>query len=63
MLKTIQSFFEKYAPQESENDSERRVQIATAALLVEVTRMDNEFSEEERAVVLDSVRGKFGLSE
>ncbi|MGH8717771.1 MAG: TerB family tellurite resistance protein [Burkholderiales bacterium] len=63
MLKTIQSFFEKYAPQESENDSERRVQIATAALLVEVTRMDNEFSEEECAVVLDSVRGKFGLSE
>lgn len=64
MLKNLQAFFERYAPaRESESDQERRVQIAAAALLVEVTRVDDDVSAEERKLVTAAVKAKFGLSE
>lgn len=61
MLKSLQAFFEKHAP--AQPDSEERVGIAAAALFMEVTRMDGDVAEDERAIVLDAIRAKFDLSE
>jgi uncharacterized tellurite resistance protein B-like protein len=64
MLKSLQAFLDKYAPpQAPESDLERRMQVATAALLLEVTRMDDDVAEEERALVIQAVKAKFNLSE
>lgn len=62
MLKTLQAFLEKYAPAQT-SDSGERVRIAAAALLMEVTRMDEDVAQNERAIVLDAIKAKFDLSE
>ncbi len=65
MLTAIRSFFDQYIadqPDEPETTAERRAQVAAAALLVEVARSDQSFSETERRAVLDSVQRKFSLS-
>jgi uncharacterized tellurite resistance protein B-like protein len=63
MLKAIRDFFEGHlsATQVAQDES-RAIQIATAALLVEMLRMDSEFEPAEREAVLGAVRSKFGLS-
>ena len=64
MLDTIREFFERHiggdAPQE---DDRHALQLATAALLVEVARIDGEIQPAERDAVLRAVRGKFALSD
>lgn len=62
MLKALRALFDKDASPATFED-EYRVRIATAALLLEVTRVDEGTSEEERAAVLSAIRTKFGLSE
>ena len=65
MLTAIRNFFDQYIADHAdkpETTPERRAQIAAAALLVEVARSDQSFSETERRAVLDSVQRKFGLS-
>lgn len=64
MLTALRTFFEKHMaahPDEPEASAERRAQIAAAALLVEVARSDQNFSDAERQTVLGSVQRKFGL--
>lgn len=63
MLKSIQNFFERNL-RTDETPAERRhtIELATAALLVEVNRVDRDVSETARAAVLDAVHQKFGLS-
>ena len=53
MFQAIQEFFEKRIRTTSgEPDSiERALQLATAALLVEVSRADHEIKDEERRVI------------
>ncbi len=65
MLHTIQEFFEKRIRSTSgEPDSiERALQLATAALLVEISRADHEIKDEERRVIGEAVRRTFNLSE
>ncbi len=65
MLTTIREFFERHlAPgQQSEGEKEHALKLATAALLMEMTRMDHEVLDAERQRVELAVRGKFGLSE
>jgi uncharacterized tellurite resistance protein B-like protein len=66
MLAAIRNFFDQHIAQqeaESQATTERRAQIAAAALLVEVARSDHSFSETERQTVLASVRGRFRLGE
>jgi len=66
MLKSIRQFFQQHMAPDPAADAaaaERRARIASAALLVEVVRSDSEFSEAERAAVLESARRKFGLDE
>lgn len=63
MLKAIREFFDSHlgAAQLAQDES-RAVQIATAALLVELLRMDREIEPAERAALLRAVHAKFGLS-
>ncbi len=66
MLQAIKQFFEQHiAITSSDSDAEREhsLQLATAALLFEMTRMDDEIDEEERAVVRRLVSQRFTLSE
>jgi uncharacterized tellurite resistance protein B-like protein len=66
MLVAIRKFFDQHIahqPDESQAAAERRAQVAAAALLVEVARSDQDFSEAERGAVLESVRRKFNLGE
>jgi uncharacterized tellurite resistance protein B-like protein len=64
MLAAIRDFFEhKIAAQSGETTvcAEQRARLAAAALLVEVARSDQNFSEPERRAVLESVQRRFDL--
>lgn len=62
MLKSIREFFENHiAATPTPSDERHSIQLATAALLVEVARIDNQSTEDERAAVLRAVREKFEL--
>jgi len=62
MLKSIADFFERnLAPATAAGDNRHTIEVATAALIVEVIRMDGEASVSERETVLRAVRGKFSL--
>jgi uncharacterized tellurite resistance protein B-like protein len=66
-LRTIQEFFEgaiRGAASEGEGEaSEKALRLATAALLIELTRADFEVKDEERRAVEEGVRRTFGLTE
>jgi uncharacterized tellurite resistance protein B-like protein len=63
MFSSIRDFFDRHIGTAPPPDDERRpVQLATAALLVEVARIDRRSTEQERAAVLRAVREKFGIA-
>jgi uncharacterized tellurite resistance protein B-like protein len=65
MLKQIKTFFEQNllaGPTESTDASEHRLRLAVAALLLEMTRMDDEIHDEERQRVEQGVREQFELT-
>lgn len=63
MLKSIREFFERnVAPGRDHEPSRHSIELATAALLVEVVRCDAGITEDERRAVLDAVRSKFNLA-
>lgn len=62
MLASIRSFFIKALAEDSVGNERHSLEIATAALLVEVVRMDGEATAEEREATLRAVRGKFNLA-
>jgi uncharacterized tellurite resistance protein B-like protein len=62
MLKAIREFFDSHIGAEaSGRDAQHAIQLATAALLVEVARLDRDVDAPERAAMLRAVREKFGL--
>jgi uncharacterized tellurite resistance protein B-like protein len=64
MLRTIQEFFDtriKPGTGGAAGAGERSVQLATAALLIEVSRADQQIKDEERRVVTDAVGRLFNL--
>lgn len=62
MLKSIRDFFESHiAATPTPSDERHSIQLATAALLVEVARIDRQSTEDERAAVQRAVREKFEL--
>jgi len=66
MLKDLQRFFkETLLPEEedTEEDRERGIQHATAALLIELSKADFEEDNEERAFVLDTLTRAFNLDQ
>lgn len=64
MLRTIRRFFEsKIEPgRGAEEDIDHRLQVATAALLIEMIRMDSHIKEVERQAVVRAIRAKFSLT-
>jgi uncharacterized tellurite resistance protein B-like protein len=62
MLKAITDFFEKNLSGAAASGNDRHtIEVAAAALIVEVMRMDGEVTAAERAAALRAVRSKFGL--
>ena len=63
MLQGIRDFFEmKLAATGAERGDRHSIEIATAALLVEISRADGQSTPDEQTAVLAAVRGKFGLA-
>ncbi|MGZ8979576.1 MAG: tellurite resistance TerB family protein [Burkholderiaceae bacterium] len=63
MLKSIRDFFERnLAPVGDAQPSRHTIELATAALLIEVVRCDAGITDEERQSVHNAVRDKFGLA-
>jgi uncharacterized tellurite resistance protein B-like protein len=65
MLTQIKTFFERHllpGQAGSEADEERRLRLAVAALLLEMTRMDERVMAEECAAVEAGIRDHFGLT-
>jgi uncharacterized tellurite resistance protein B-like protein len=62
MLRAIREFFDHTVAAPRPDDDRHTIELATAALLVEVVRADLESSEAERDAALAAVRSKFGLS-
>jgi uncharacterized tellurite resistance protein B-like protein len=63
MLAAIRDFFEKnLSGAQAPERQEHAIALATAALLLEVVRMDGDIEPGERDTVLRAVREKFGLS-
>ena len=63
MLKSIQDFFDRNIAQGTPSAERHSVELATAALLVEVVRSEAGIAPSEQRAVLRAVREKFGLSE
>lgn len=64
MLNSIRDFFERNIGSQATPVAERHsIELATAALLVEVVRSDADVQPSEQQVVLRAVREKFGLSD
>ena len=62
MLSSIRDFFDRHIAATPEvSDPRHSIQLATAALLVEVARIDAESTPEERAAVLRAVHEKFEI--
>jgi uncharacterized tellurite resistance protein B-like protein len=62
MLNSIRDFFDRHIGATPTSSAERHsIQLATAALLVEVARIDSQLTEAERAAVLRAVREKFEI--
>lgn len=64
MLNAIKSFFQLHIQSDIGTDTTREhgLRLATAALLMEMSRADHEISPEEREMVERLVSGEFGLS-
>lgn len=65
MIEAIREFFEKQIKNGDARTGQSRpnaVRVASAALLIEMTRMDGDITEVERDRVLQAVQTKFGLS-
>jgi len=66
MVVTVKKFFEKYIkpfPEKPGEVSGHSLQLATAALLIEMMRADTKVSEEERGTVMKTVMAIFHLTE
>ncbi len=66
MIRAIKQFFVKNiqpSPDSSDRASEHSLQLATAALLIEMMRADSKISGDERNTITKSIRSKFDLSE
>lgn len=65
MLKTVREFFEKNVAGSIQDSSEQKrehaYQLATAALLMEISRADREIDSEERDAVIGAVQNVFDL--
>jgi len=64
MLRRVKQFFDqelRATAHARKEDARHALQVATAALLIEVMRADREIKETERHAVIDAIRARFGL--
>ena len=63
MLKAIKQFFENHINQVEgqQEDSEHRLQVATAALLIEIARADFHIEDQELDKIAAALKAKFNL--
>lgn len=65
MIAGIKQFFDQFiapAAQAAGPGKEHALQVATAALLLEITRADGEILPDERAAIVAALQGHFGLN-
>ncbi|MCL4182734.1 MAG: TerB family tellurite resistance protein [Burkholderiaceae bacterium] len=62
MLNTIREFFERRIEAPPGGASKHTIELATAALLAEVARIDGHSGDAERAIALRAINEKLGLS-
>jgi uncharacterized tellurite resistance protein B-like protein len=63
MLDAIRDFFDRNIAAPAANADERHtIELATAALLIEIARVDGDIQQVERDAVMRAVREKFSLS-
>jgi uncharacterized tellurite resistance protein B-like protein len=65
MLSTVKQYFKKYiqtAPNTSDAVSEHSLNVATAALLIEMMRADSKVTDDERNTVIKIIQTKFKLT-
>ena len=63
MFKNLQNIFAQEEQQPEALDSGERVKIATCVLMLEVARIDEEFSDDERDHILTTLRQRYALSD
>ncbi len=66
MISSIKKFFEKHVRTESDAPgtvSEHALQIATAALLIEMMRADANISEGEKKTITNTIQTKFSMTD
>ena len=63
VLKSVRDFFDRNIAQDTAPAERRGVELATAALLVEVVRSDAGITPSEQQAVMRAVREKFNLAE
>jgi uncharacterized tellurite resistance protein B-like protein len=65
MASVLANFFQKYlaerADEVEDHNNSRRARLAAAALLVEVTTVDGEFTDTERRTLLSGLQAQFAL--
>ena len=62
MLNSIRDFFDRHIGTSPAPNERHTIELATAALLIEVARVDEGATADERAAVLRAVREKFELT-
>jgi uncharacterized tellurite resistance protein B-like protein len=65
MIASLKDFFTRFIEPDAQKDDargEHALQVATAALLLEMMRMDARIAEEERATVAEVMRVQFALN-
>ncbi len=63
MLSKLKSFFDDYLAPSQQQDPEHATQLATAVLLVELSRADAEVAGSEQRAVARTLKSRFDLSE
>jgi uncharacterized tellurite resistance protein B-like protein len=66
MIANVKAFFTQFVEPGTRQDkeaSEHALQVATAALLLEMMRMDNNIAAEEQAAIADAMRRQFCLGD
>jgi uncharacterized tellurite resistance protein B-like protein len=61
MLRALKQFFDQNIVNDRSTEPEHALRVATAALLIEVVRIDGDRTPQERDVALRAVHEKFGL--
>jgi len=63
MIDSIKSFFVQFIEPgiAASNNGVQALQVATAALLLEMMRMDNELKDEERQAIASTLQSQFNL--